>query len=290
MKDTLLVENNIFLEMIKSKNEISDFVSIIELLRTKAYKISLAIDDSLQDIYLQIHDKSRCNDDIRLISKFLEKNSEYLEIEKHNELVSIIYELLEVESKSIKHILDSVEHFDYKNKLIGYRFDLKEGIRNISNLEELKRIFLILCMEKDNIEEFINEIKMILDTIIFDEDIEASLKNLNDGFDKRKNEIIYHLYVIYTEIPVILASGISDYRGIGQALSIDCSPERSRTTVNNKLTKIVNRCEINCELHTKMKRLSSNAPDRIYFSPKLPKEVGKEKEGKIFVYKITKHA
>lgn len=289
MKDTLLVENKMFLEMIKSKEDIGGFVSIIEFLRTRAYKVSLSMDDSIQDIFSQIH-KSRYNDDVRIISKFLEKDFEYLEIGEHNEYATIINELLDTESTTIKHILGSDGYFDYKSKLIGYRFDLREGVRNISNLEELKRIFLILCMEKDTIEEFVNEIKIILDSIIFDEDIEASIKDLNDDFAKRKNEIIYHLYVIYTEIPVILASGISDYKGIGQALSIDCSPESSRATVNNKLIKVMDNYEINCELHTKMKRLSSRAPDRIYFSPKLPKEVGEEKEGKIFVYKITKHA
>lgn len=290
MKETLLVGNDIFLEMLQSIKAVSDFVSVIEFLRTKAYKISLSMDDSIQDIYSKIHDKARYNDDIRLISRFLEKDFEYLAVEEYNGYETIINKLLDKESKSIKLILESSEYFDYESKLIGYRFDSGEGIRNISNLEELKRIFLIFCMEKDTIEEFVNEIRSVLSSIIFDEDIEASIKDLNDGFAKRKNEIIYHLYVIYTEIPVILASGISDYRGIGQALSIDCSPESSRVTVNNKLIKVVGSCEINCELHTKMKILSGKAPDRIYFSPKLPKEAGEGKEGKIFVYKITKHA
>ncbi len=40
MKDTLLVENKMFLEMIKSKEDIGGFVSIIEFLRTRAYKVS----------------------------------------------------------------------------------------------------------------------------------------------------------------------------------------------------------------------------------------------------------
>ena len=289
MTETLLVKNNTFLEILESEEYASDFVSIIELLRKKAYKISLASDDIINIIFAEIHNKAIKNDDIRLISKLLEKNFEFMDSKKHNELLSIINERLDEESKSFKHILDSIESFDYKNKLIGYRVYSKEGIRNTSNLDELKMFFLILCMEKDNIKEFVKEIKIILDNIIFDEDIEDSIRSLNDGFDKRKNEIIYHLYVIHTEIPGILESGIRDYRGIGQCLSIGCSPERSRATVNNTLTKIVDSCEINCELHTKMKKLSSNAPDRIYFSPKLPMEVGEEKKGKIFVYKITNH-
>lgn len=132
--------------------------------------------------------------------------------------------------------------------------------------------------------------KIILQKLIFDEDIVESIRKLNDGFDLRKKEIIYHLYYIEKQIPEILGSSPNDYQSIGNKMAIDCSPERSRKTVNSQLRKIVNNISVNCELHTKMKVISSNPPDRIYFCPSLPEETGRDMAGKIYIYKISKHA
>ena len=70
-------------------------------------------------------------------------------------------------------------------------------------------------------------------------------------------------------------------------MSIRCSPERARM---KELRKQIGEFSINCELHTKMRTLSSKAPDRIYFCPSLPYDVGEFKKGSIYIYKITKHA
>jgi hypothetical protein len=133
-------------------------------------------------------------------------------------------------------------------------------------------------------------LNIILSELEFDEDIIVSIEELSDGFEMRKNEIIYHLYCIHKEIPMILRDGHRDYQNIGRQMSLDCSPERNRKIVNNKLRKILNGITVNCELHTKMRRLSSNAPDRIYFCPSLPDSMNVTMAGKIYIYKITKHA
>ncbi|HHX60680.1 MAG TPA: hypothetical protein GX707_08195 [Epulopiscium sp.] len=174
-------------------------------------------------------------------------------------------------------------------KMVAYRLDGVEGIRNIIGMQGFKQVLLIFCDNKKNISEFIEKIKIILYSLCFDEDIVESMRHLNDGFENRKKEIIYHLYCIDNEILKIMKQIPQGYREIGDRMSIDCSPERSRDIVRSSLTKEINGIDVNCELHTKMKRLTSNAPDRVYFCPQLPMEIG-ENGGQTYIYKITKHA
>ncbi|HCT91948.1 MAG TPA: hypothetical protein DF613_11310 [Lachnospiraceae bacterium] len=85
-----------------------------------------------------------------------------------------------------------------------------------------------------------------------------------------------------------------DNQALGKAMSIPCSPERSRALVEAELTKTADNGEIVCEMHTKMRQIGKNhKPDRIYFSPRVPDGIrldGKKLEGAIYIYKITEHS
>jgi len=200
-----------------------------------------------------------------------------------------INDLIKEESSSFKDILENGANFNHNFNTMCFRFNLNKGFRNVFTTEELIQSLLLFCQRIDDIISFVNELKIILTELVFDEDIAASMEELSDGFILRKGEIIYHLYCIYNEIPKILCNGYVGYENIGRQMSIVCSPERNRDKVNEKLKKDINGKSVNCELHTKMKRLTDNAPDRIYFCPSVPDGTG-EVCGKIFVYKITKHA
>lgn len=88
--------------------------------------------------------------------------------------------------------------------------------------------------------------------------------------------------------------GVLDNNSLGDMMSIPCSPERNRTTVENKLTKKADNGKmIKCELHTKMDKIGSKKPDRIYFCASVPDKTkvnNVDLSGKIYVYKITEHA
>lgn len=291
MKDILVMENCVFFDILKSEqSELSEFISIVEMLKKSSYKIILSNEVYLEEIYEELYKKSKYNEDIKLISIVFERVFNCIDNMEYEKIITEINDIIKNESSSFEKILANNETFDHMVKKVGFKLNINSGIRNISSLIELKEVLLLFCKGKNNINEFINEIKNILNEVVFDDNIVESIEKLSDGFDLRKNEIIYHLYVIENEIPSILKSNPSGYIDIGSQMSIDCSPERNRTVVESKLKKYINGVEVNCELHTKMKRLSSNPPDRIYFCPQLRRETGIDNEGKIFIYKITKHA
>lgn len=289
----MLLDNNRFLEVIKGNSEnISEFVLVIELLKKISYKVLLKHEnDSLIEIYNELYTNK--NDDVKLISKLFEKLFSIKEPSEFDPILSRVINLGKEESNSFKEILLNNAYFDDHINIITYKNEsiLENSLRNIGNYEDLKTILLLFTKRFNEINRFTNEIRTILSHIIFDENIDKSIEELNDGFDKRKNEIIYHLYCIQREIPNIISQEIRDYQNIGSAMSLDCSPERSREIVKEKLVKVISEGkEINCELHTKMERLSTNAPDRIYFCPCVPDGTGDELDGRIYIYKITKHA
>lgn len=130
---------------------------------------------------------------------------------------------------------------------------------------------------------------------MFDIEIEKSMEKLEAGFLTRRHEILYHLYRIHEEMPALIKKyGVLGNNSLGDMMSIPCSPERNRTTVENKLTKKADNGKmIKCELHTKMDKIGSKKPDRIYFCASVPdntKVNNVDLSGKIYVYKITEHA
>lgn len=284
----MVLKNEMFLTLLRNNdNQLTEFVSILEMLKNLSYQVILS-DQLLEKIYEELH-VLKHKEDIKIINKIFEKMFNCLDSSDHEQHIKNIGNLGREESASFKEILINDSYFDHDITKIGYMLDVGVNLRNISEINGLTKVLLLFSKRIDDIEEFVKELKIILSEIIFDENIEDSMEELNDGFNIRKNEIIYHLYCIQNEIPKIINQNINGYQNIGDSMSLNCSPERNRTTVKNKLTKQVNGADINCELHTKMNRLSAKAPDRIYFCPSIPKGISKEISGKILIYKITKH-
>jgi hypothetical protein len=287
------IRNDNFSDILQSNGEeLANYISIFEVLKKLSYRfILLQENDSLSRIFTTIYSNFKNNEDLKLIDKMLNKYSDYYDLQSYAELIEEIDNLIACESNDFVGILNSNNVFRHKFEKIGFNLNTKEGLRNISNIDDLKKALLLFCRGINDIDGFIKNIDIILLFLVFDDEINTSIQDLNDGFSLRKDEIIYHLFCIEDEIPGILSSNPHiGYNEIGRHLSIGCSPERDRETVSAKLKKDINGIVINCELHTKMRRLSSNPPDRIYFCPSLPNGVGNNMAGKIFIYKITKHA
>lgn len=291
MNEILVIKNEVFLDILRGDGDIiSEFISIIELLQKVKCKVILPINDYAEEILKVIHDRFKINEDIKIISIMFERIFRYIDNQDHIELMDEIDQLSDEESDSFRDISENNDRFNYESKAIGFKMESSNGIRNITTVDELKQLLLLFCKDIDDISTFVDKIKAILFEIIFDEDIVDSIRKLNDGFIQRKGEIILHLYIIESEIPDIVNNSTGGYRDIGSQMSISCSSEKNRDLVNNKLKKCINNVDVNCELHTKMKTISSKAPDRIYFCPALPDGTGSDLVGKIFIYKITKHA
>jgi len=291
MNSTLIIKNNTFLDILQSDDlHISEFVSIIDLLKDLSYVISLSPDvEYLENIFECLHRRAKRNEDFKIINKVFEKMFVFLNQLDYEDYLDEIKKLADIESCSFFEVLCGDEHFNNDIRLLSFKFDELKGLRNISSFDDLKLVLLLFCNSINEIESFAHEIQRILSEILFDADIVSSMKKLSDGFELRKQEIIYHLYCICKEIPEILKQNYKTYQDIGDNMSIPCSPERDRDTVERELKKFINGTKVNCELHTKMKRISSNKPDRIYFCPYLPEGTGIDRMGKIYIYKITQH-
>ncbi|WP_455804602.1 hypothetical protein [Clostridium butyricum] len=290
MEKRIIIQNKNLLNILASdKEELDKFIAIVQMLRELSYRIILENETYLEEIWCAIGKRYKKDENISIISKVLDRGTDYISVEEHNSIIKSISDLSKEENKSFKKILEENNLFRMDFKVIGYNLSEIVGHRNIINLEELKQVLLVFCKEINDITDFIDKVKIILEPTLFDEDIVKSIENLNDGFEKRKGEIIYHLFHIDKEVPQITSENIHIYKEIGKRMTLDCTRERDRETVDEKLTKNINGTDVNCELHSKMKRLSSKAPDRIYFCPELPSSVGEEDSGKIYIYKITGH-
>lgn len=146
----------------------------------------------------------------------------------------------------------------------------------------------------DSLQEFAGDLPILYVELAFDDKIKDTMERLEAGFLCRRREILHHLYCIQEEIPALLLKyGQMDNQSLGNKMSIPCSPERSRKTVKEELTKQADQGVIVCEMHTKMKKIGTRPPDRIYFCAKVPEGIqinGKDLTGKSYIYKITKHA
>lgn len=288
MIGSLIVKNHNLLGLIQNENSnISDFIDIILMLRKISHKVYLDDETVLGEIYEEMFN-SRTKEEVRILSKLFEKIFCLIGKNEHLRLASRVESLIKTECNSFELILNNKEYFNFDETMSLFSSEEKQGVRIISNIIDLKQLLLIFSTKIHDPYNFIEFIKPVFSNMIFDNDILDSMSRLSSGFLKRINEIVFHLYIIDLEVPNIVKI-YSDYRSIGNHISIDCSPERSRETVEKYLKTTVNGVAVNCELHTKMKTLSSTEADRIYFCPALPSGIDKSFEGKIFIYKITKH-
>ncbi len=170
----------------------------------------------------------------------------------------------------------------------------QEGLRYVFQTEELQKVMILLEDSTDSLLEFSQDLPVLYRELVFDKKIKDSMERLEAGFLCRRKEILHHLYCIQKEIPDLLHKyGPMDNQSLGDRMSVSCSPERSRKTVKNELTKQADHGEIVCEMHTKMKKIGTRPPDRIYFCASVPKGIQIDKKDlseKIYIYKITKHA
>jgi len=285
----MLIKNSDFLILMNQHEVLDEFISILEILISFSYKVNLMEDDLLDDIYVYIHKNMKKNEDIRIINRMLDKMFSFVNPSEFIAKEQKIEDLIKEEETNFKKILTHETNFKLEESLIKYSLVSCDALRVVNDESTLKNVMLIFSSIKSTPQQLMEDLDKVFSNIIFDEDILESIDSLNDGFYSRREEIIYHLYCIDSEVPIIISSGIRHYKEIGEALSIDCSPERSRVTVQQKLTKKIGEQKLNCELHTKMKTVSSMAPDRIYFCPYVPENFDEEYRGKIFVYKISKH-
>ncbi|MCK8486684.1 hypothetical protein M0651_05790 [Paenibacillus sp. MBLB2552] len=283
--EKLIINNDIFSEMLSS-NDIETFISISEVLDNMSYKLifSAANIETVFDNVIKVEDR----DNRAIINKRLEKQSLYICEEEYIGYVTHLENLKNEEIYTIHEVLIENKYFDNLNFMLSFNWKDNNHIRNITSYDSLLDILILFTSRHDDIVSFTNSLNFI-PFFVIDYELDKSLKNLNDGFDQRKNEILYHLYCIAKEIPNIIDRGFKDYESIGEQLTLSCSPERNRDTVKEKLIKKIDEKTINCELHTKMRRISSNAPDRIYFCPSVPFGVHKDWDNKIYIYQITAH-
>lgn len=296
MIENLLFKESDFMAILKNDIPSMDKVELIDIVDHSTetdVKVSVEYTEACKEIYEILHEKPIREDyeNYISISRQLERNQIEIDINFNEKLNDMRGEEIKDAQQWFKEGLTP----DIENPYLIYN-SVRQNIRNVSSKLDLIESLICNVDELSSIEEFIKYVrKMFKDQIIFDEDIESSMRNLSNGYDARKREIIYHLYCLYVEIPRTLSLGISDYINIGKSLSIDCSPERSREIVSKNLIKsITNPCKpdveekIQCELHTKMRKIGSTKPDRIYFSPNTDVSIP-EMNQKIYIYKITAH-
>ncbi|MCL0081019.1 hypothetical protein M1N64_02140, partial [Peptococcaceae bacterium] len=235
------------------------------------------------------------NEERKLLNKMFEKHVGFIEDDAYASSLESINTISNSESADFERILLNNKPFSKKDCRFLYKAPPNSPnykLRNINTFNDLKKLLLIYTSNHNSIDSFIEDIKKIFSKMLFDTDINSSLNSLSDGFELRKNEISYHLYCIEKEIPEIMEKRAKSYQEIGRQMSgrsIPCSPERNRQLVDRLLTKFIDGIKVKCELHTKMKSLSSKPPDRIYFCPSLPNTVKRDNVGKIYIYKITAH-
>lgn len=240
--------------------------------------------------------KNRREQACREFSMFLDRNRERskkrIDQQNFDERNNELKELMKKESCDIRAILYHNAVFYTKEHMLA--LGESESLRVIACSDDLCRVLSVLGQDIDELHEFSQYIQNVYDNITFDSEIENSMRKLEAGFKTRRHEILYHLFFINREVPEIINKyGQLDNSSLGDKMSVPCSPERDRTIVKNKLTKMADDGKkIKCELHTKMETIGSNKPDRIYFCASVSDQVkinNVDLTGRIYVYKITEH-
>lgn len=294
MKIELIINCSRFLWLLKNgfSEEIYDVLTRLD----KFSHINIFTYDSATDEIYQLLYEKRHSDIHKLISLWFDRTKFKGEdiISFNNQLYlekfQIVNQLELLESTNFKGILLGDEEFEFGTSIAG--LDDRHGIRGIKNISSLKKFLVLLTNNTKTSSEFIDILRRTLDGLEFDAEIEHSIKTLEAGFEIRKKEVLYHLFCIEREIPMILKC----YKGnqeIGAHMSLPCSPERDRNLVKKKLTKKIGDTELVCELHTKLKKIGARKPDRIYFCPQVKSHIvnknGEDITGKIYIYKIGEH-
>lgn len=294
MRIELLINCEVFLRILKDGGP-EELYDVLGYLDRFPHLHVFTCDETLNEIYNFLFSKRR-DEKYRPISRWLDRTKNKGETlivfsnemfhEKEAQLILLTAE----ESQSLKGILLNNEFFQYETAIASLNNGM--AIRDIHNIESVKRLLILLSLSMETVHAFIGMLSRTFDKLIFDEDIEASIKTLEAGFEYRKKEILYHLYCIDKEIPVLLKNYSGD-KEIGKYMSIPCSPEKTREVVEHKLVKRIDGKEIKCELHTKMRRIGNRKPDRIYFSPRVDEHIlsmeGIDMIEKIYIYKIGEH-
>lgn len=277
------------------KGNMNEVISILDELKGLDYECILD-QQSIEKLYDFLH-KNRRNQDCHAFSMYLAKRCRngktYCEIDEDNYSIKMqeIKKLTDEESDNMKAILYHGQFFDFSSCFIYYGSG--KNLRSVCSIDDLRKVLTLFGNSIEGIEEFVQYIVLVYKTIVFDKNIEFSLRRLEAPFIVRRHEILYHLYCIEKEIPDIISGyGLMDNQSLGEKMTIPCSPERSRQTVKNKLTKEADNGVIKCELHTKMEKIGSNKPDRIYFCACIPEGIKIDNillSGRIYIYQITQH-
>ena len=292
--DILLDTQNI-LAYIK-RSEMASINNVIDC--ASEFERNYILDETcISRVYEELY-KRRHEEECRIFSKFLDRNkrnncSVSIEQAEYDRVNKRLSKLNKEEERDIEAILYKGLYF----KKDEYKLAICQGesLRQIMCEDDFYQVMTLFGDGINDLSKFTNYINKLYNKLVFDTDIEDSMKRLEAGFQVRRHEILYHLYCIQKEIPNIIQQGaVPDNQSIGNQMSIACSPERNRKLVDKILTKKVDYDKkLVCELHTKMNKIGGRIPDRIYFCASVPKDTvlnGQNLEGKIYIYKITKHA
>lgn len=294
MEINMLMGTQTLCEKIEN-GQMENTVDVLE--RLKCFDMCHIMDEEhIGDLYDLLHRNRRVSS-CREFSIFLDRDREGSRKQINQRLFEERSEelgrLAETESKNVKDILYHKAVFHEGVHLLA--LGNPDVLRLIACEDDLCSVLTLFGQDIDGLHEFSQYIQNVYYNLTFDREIEKSMEKLEAGFLTRRHEILYHLYRIHEEMPALKKK----YRGLdncslGDMMSIPCSPERSRTTVENKLTKKADDGKmIKCELHTKMDKIGSQKPDRIYFCASVPDKIKVDNvdlSGKIYVYKITEHA
>ncbi|EKE5754866.1 TPA: hypothetical protein ACSK7M_002854 [Listeria innocua] len=197
------------------------------------------------------------------------------------------------EYKSFESFLNesNPKYKDYDNQFL---FIKKDNIKEIHVLSSLKRFYSLRrwYLEKcGNQKNFYNDLPLLFPNIYFHENVKSTLRTLNNDFNLILPEIVEHLSALELFHHLKLAkdgdSNIEKCQKFEKFSQISCSPESKRATAEKLSFKDDRGEKINCECHTKFKKIARDKTkqDRIYFSFG---QKGYQEEA-IIVYHIGKH-
>lgn len=211
---------------------------------------------------------------------------------KYQEIEDTVKRLEIWESTDLKQVLYGRGQFSFDHGQVLWHSG-SVGLRHIFSCSDAKKLLAVLSSTITEEKQFAQRIQIIYPELVFDPGLSDSLKTLRAGLRLRAGEILYHLYCIDNEIPALVKLYSRDVE-VGEHMSIPCSPERSRKTVEDELTVSIGSEKVRCEMHTKMEIVSTDPPDRVYFCKSVKDGVkdqnGKDLTGKIYIYKIGRHA
>jgi hypothetical protein len=262
-----------------SEKELDNFLSLVEFIQKNG--IAEYINDkTLEDADLWAWLFSRNDFCLNDIKKTLLKK-----IEKAGH----------IDSREYERKKQKAGHPEKEKVLILYR-DNEKWFCVLNEDEYYNGVRMYLRMEKK--DEFSGDLQDCFSNIYFVEGIDTSINTLNRKFEEIRDEIVDHLSVLdsYKSKFEQLLNDNKSYRELADCFykdtGIHCSTQAGRPGVSQLKIKLMNdntgrEEDVNCELHTKFKKLNIDREnqDRIYFCP------GKKgvKEGRIIVKYIGDH-